>query len=162
MGRPPTAPAIFEDAITTVCTALSDGIPMAVVLRSRPDLPPACTIQLWRRNNPDIEARVKQAREDGWDMIAWGCREVAKGGEGSTQDVKRDKLIVETALKLLAKWDPKRYGDKVELSGVLQHQAADLPSMTQQLVTQVTMNPTLAPVLREWAQDLISKLEPMA
>jgi hypothetical protein len=27
------------------------------------------------------------------------------------------KLQIETRLKLLAKWDPKRYGDKLSLSG---------------------------------------------
>jgi hypothetical protein len=36
------------------------------------------------------------------------------GGE-STNDVQRDKLIIETDLKLLAKWNPKKYGDKVNV-----------------------------------------------
>jgi hypothetical protein len=37
----------------------------------------------------------------------------ARGKGDSTGEVQRDKLIVETDLKLLAKWSPKRYGDKV-------------------------------------------------
>ena len=31
--------------------------------------------------------------------------------------VQRDKLASETDLKLLAKWDPKRYGDRMALTG---------------------------------------------
>lgn len=39
---------------------------------------------------------------------------VTLGGD-STGDVRRDRLIVDTDLKLLAKWDPKRYGESFQL-----------------------------------------------
>ena len=41
----------------------------------------------------------------------------ADDGGDSSGDVQRDKLIIETDLKLLAKWDPKRYGDLLKLAG---------------------------------------------
>ena len=40
---------------------------------------------------------------------------LADGGE-STGDVQRDKLIVDLDTKLLAKWNPRRWSDKLELS----------------------------------------------
>lgn len=54
----------------------------------------------------------------GYDAIADRVRKTARGkieadGGESSGDVQRDKLIIDTDLKLLAKWDPKRYGEKV-------------------------------------------------
>jgi hypothetical protein len=48
-------------------------------------------------------------------VIAARTRETARGFGDSSGDVQRDKLIIETDLKLLAKWDPKRYGDRLDL-----------------------------------------------
>jgi hypothetical protein len=73
-------------------------------------------VRQWRALNPPFEAAFARAREDGADAIAANARKVARGETGhSTGDVQRDRLIVETDLKLLAKWDPKRYGDKLQV-----------------------------------------------
>ena len=55
--------------------------------------------------------------KEGEETIAFNLRETARGRGESTHDVHRDKLIIETDLKLLAKWNPKRYGDKIEIAG---------------------------------------------
>lgn len=160
MSRPgKIAKEDVDSTFERICGLLREGEPMAVICR-RPEMPHVQTVVTWRQLNPDLEKRYRQAREDGWDLIAWRCRKVAAGDEsaGSSGDVKRDRLIVETDIKLLAKWDPKRYGDKIEHSGTVTHQATDLDTMTNQLVTQVTMNPTLKPVLEAWAADLLDKL----
>lgn len=149
-----------EDIFASIIDQIEDGVPLKQICRQE-GMPCARTVWYWMENNPEIAARVKQAREDGWDAIAYRCREIARGrpGSDSTGDVKRDKLIVETDLKLLAKWDPKRYGDKLEHSGSITHSATDLDTMTMQLVTQVTMNPTLRPVLETWATNLLERLK---
>jgi hypothetical protein len=70
----------------------------------------------------EVSAAIARARVIGHDAIAARARQTARGktddeGGDSTGDVQRDKLIIETDLKLLAKWDPKRYGDLIKLSG---------------------------------------------
>ena len=56
-----------------------------------------------------------QARERGYDALAEQSLLVAQGiADYSTGDINRDKLIVDTRLKLLAKWS-KRYADKQQL-----------------------------------------------
>lgn len=149
-----------EDIFASILDQIEDGVPLKQICRQE-GMPCARTVWNWMENNPEIAARVKQARDDGWDAIAYRCREIARGKAGSdtTGDVKRDKLIVETDLKLLAKWDPKRYGDRIEHSGTITHNATDLDTMLTQLVTQVTMNPTLRPVLESWATKLIDRLK---
>ena len=43
-----------------------------------------------------------------------------------SEHVQRSKLRVETRLKLLAKWDPRRYGDRLQLANDPEHPIAGL------------------------------------
>ena len=72
-------------------------------------------------------ASIAHAREAGFDAIAEECLEIAdetafdtvindNGYRANTEWISRSKLRVETRLKLLAKWDPKRYGEKVDVN----------------------------------------------
>jgi hypothetical protein len=86
----------------------------------------------------NVSLAIARAREDGFDAIAldalkiadYGDDDFVEDGEGNLRPnhelVQRSKLRVDTRLKLLAKWDPKRYGDKtaVEHSGSMRVLAA--------------------------------------
>jgi hypothetical protein len=131
MGRPSTyTPEIAEE----ICERLAKGEPLAVICRDE-HMPAARTVHDWKAspNLRDFAALIARAREDGFDVIAAECLDIAEDGtndykpkerpDGSTYEafdsehVQRSKLRIETRLKLLAKWDPKRYGDKVALTG---------------------------------------------
>lgn len=82
-------------------------------------------IYKWQEDDPALRERIARARVDGFDAIAEECIEIAEdssndyidtenGPRLNAEHVQRSKLRIETRLKLLAKWDPKRYGDKVE------------------------------------------------
>jgi hypothetical protein len=89
------------------------------------------TVYRWRDAHPEFELRFARAREDGHDVIAEQALEIANTPvegvvtEESDQGTKirredmlgHRKLQVETRLKLLAKWNPKKYGDLVQHSG---------------------------------------------
>jgi hypothetical protein len=65
---------------------------------------------------PRFAAAMEEARAKGYDAIANNARRTVRGEPGFTSgDWKRDKLIAETDLKLLAKWHPKKYGEKLEI-----------------------------------------------
>lgn len=102
-----------EARATEICEKLANGIPLAEICRAD-HMPSRQTVHNWRAEDNEFSLRFAGAREDGWDRIAYGSRKVARGEGESTGDVQRDKLIIDTDLKLLAKWDPKRYGDKLE------------------------------------------------
>ena len=85
-------------------------------------MPSPWTVGSWAQKLPDLSSAIARAREIGWDSIAWRLRATARGkteeeGGESSGDAQRDRLIVDTDLKLLAKWDPKRYGDRMALTG---------------------------------------------
>jgi hypothetical protein len=113
-GRPSKFTKELADEIAR---RLSDGEPMAVICRDE-HMPDRTTVFRWTQTDEAFSQRIACAREDGFDAIAIAARKTIRGyglelGGESTGDVQRDKAIVETDLKLLAKWDPKRYGDKL-------------------------------------------------
>ncbi|NII73249.1 hypothetical protein FHW84_001818 [Dyella sp. SG562] len=108
-----------EAILAKILPRLADGEPLSVICR---DIGfERRTVNKWREEDPEIDARMQAAKDDGYDVIAQRTRATARGehrkGKDSATSVMRDKLTVETDLKLLAKWDPKRYGDKMEHSG---------------------------------------------
>lgn len=108
-------PSLFsESLIQDICDRLSEGEPLAEICRSE-GYPNPSTIRRWITERPDISSAIADAREDGEDRITANIRKTAKGEEGfSSGDVVRDKLIIETDLKLLAKWNPRKYGEQQE------------------------------------------------
>lgn len=72
----------------------------------------------WLKADPEFAAVMDQARDFGADAVADEAMRIAEG-PGREADtmvaVNRDRLRVDTRVKLLAKWHPKRYGDKVDL-----------------------------------------------
>lgn len=85
------------------------------------------TIYDWIEKDAKFSSRIARARLMGEDVIAMECMEIADDGrndwmdtrQGKTLDsehVQRSKLRIDTRLKLLAKWNPKKYGDKLDLN----------------------------------------------
>jgi hypothetical protein len=60
----------------------------------------------------DFDLRIARAREDGYDVIADQCMVLADIEPTDPLHVGWRRLQVETRLKLLAKWNPKKYGDR--------------------------------------------------
>jgi len=137
-GRPST---FTDDKFAEIVERISNGEPLAQVCRDE-HMPALRTVYDWMEERPNLSARFARAREAGYDMIAVDTLQIADDSRndymeklsrsGDEQAVKamafdaehvqRSKLRIETRLKLLAKWDPKRYGEKLALGG-----ADDLP-----------------------------------
>lgn len=136
-GRPSSFTQEIADEIVD---RLSKGEPLAEICRDD-HMPAVRTVSDWKRANEAFSADFACARDEGYDQIAADCLRIADdssgdddpaeeelegqghGGAlkrrraGGAENVQRSKLRIETRLKLLAKWDPKRYGDKVALTG---------------------------------------------
>lgn len=116
----------FDDVEDEILKRLSEGEPLAVICRSDPvRFPTPMTWGNWCKADESLAIAYARARDFGFDAIAADCLEIADntandtkttGEDGrevaNTEWISRSKLRVETRLKLLAKWDPKRYGDK--------------------------------------------------
>lgn len=88
------------------------------------------TVFDWEKKYPEFAEQIAHARVIGYEIIAERTRETARGRGDSTDDVQRDKLIIEQDMKLLAKWSP-RYADKAHLHHTGQVSLAGLIAESQ-------------------------------
>ena len=139
-------PSLYTVALAEeICQRLGKGEPLAVICRDE-HMPAVRTVSDWKEAYPEFSANFARARDDGFDAIAADCLEIANTPLEGVETVTKDdgkteiragdmlghrKLQIETRLKLLARWDPKRYGEKVAIGG-----ADDLPPI--QTATNMT------------------------
>ena len=132
IGRWP-AGVYCEQTATEILSRISKGEPLRQICRED-GMPSWDVFYGWVDSVEGFDRRFARARALGYDAIAADTLEIADDGrndymqkfdsEGlpigwvlNGEHVQRSKLRIETRLKLLAKWDPKRYGEKLELNG---------------------------------------------
>ena len=110
---------------SSICAQISVGTPLQVICR-QDGMPAWRTVYDWMASDDDFAANIARARDLGADAIAEETlaivdSEPERGNDGKIDSawVAHQKLRAEHRLKLLAKWNPKKYGDKVsaELTG---------------------------------------------
>jgi len=117
-----------QEVADAICERIAEGEPLRAICREE-GMPAWRTIYDWIDAEPAFAARFARAREVGFDAIAAQTLEIADTpqegirsevtDDGKTKEVREDmlghrKLQIETRLKLLAKWSPKKYGEKIE------------------------------------------------
>ena len=122
LGRPSTKP--YPDIVNEIINWIAHGNTLRSYCRQK-NKPNWRTIYNWLEKDKDGDfiTRFAHARDMGADAIAEECLEIIDapavlcGSEGNTRldpaYVQQQKNRVEARLKLLAKWNPKKYGEKV-------------------------------------------------
>jgi hypothetical protein len=110
-----------------ICLRISSGETLRAICREE-DKPTWVTIYRWLEADVAFKLHFAQARELGFDAIAEEALQIAdtpiegikyENGPLGSKEVREDmlghrKLQIETRLKLLAKWSPKKYGERVD------------------------------------------------
>lgn len=105
-----------QELAALIVEKLSAGTPMAQICREA-GMPNRETVRLWTKDNKEFADAIAEARADGHDVIAADCLQIAdERNYDDNDDVQHRKLRIWTRQQLLAKWDPKRYGDKLDLN----------------------------------------------
>jgi hypothetical protein len=112
-----------EALVDEICTRVANGTPLREICRE--DGKPAwTTFYNWINADKVIFERFSRARELGTDAIAEDAiaildaiPERIDGGRMDSAYVQWQKNRVEMRLKLLAKWNPRKYGDRQILAG---------------------------------------------
>lgn len=109
-----------------ICERLSNGEPLRQICRDD-HMPAWQKIYEWMKRDENLSGAIARAREVGQDAIAeqiWieMLQEPERilsegGGRVDSGYVQLIKARADIGLKLLAKWNPKRYGDRVALAG---------------------------------------------
>jgi len=139
-GTPaPTAPVKFtgrpskySSAIAQeICEGLAEGTPLREICR-RDHMPEWRTVYDWMARDDALSTAIAHARDIGYDKMAEEClqiadtpvegRKIVETDDGKVMYTREDmlghrKLQIETRLKLLAKFNPKKYGDRAIFAG---------------------------------------------
>lgn len=109
-----------------ICERISCGEPLRAICRDV-HMPTWQTVYRWMAKDSEFSNRIAHAREIGHDAIAEQCLDIAddeqhdwvntrKGVITNDVAIGRAKLQIHTRLQLLAKWNPKKYGDKQDIN----------------------------------------------
>ncbi len=130
--RPRGRPSSYTPELANeIVLRISKGEPLRQICRDE-HMPHWTVVYDWQAADKDFSLRIAHARELGEEAIAQECLEIADnatndwmetsspdGGEGyrlNGEHIQRSKLRIETRLKLLAKWNPRKWGEKVDLN----------------------------------------------
>jgi hypothetical protein len=125
MGRPSLK---TTELVETICERLAKGEPLAAICRDD-GMPHPSTVRDWMADDETVSRAIARAREDGEDWLAAECLEIADDGRRDYvpnddgrevvdhDHIQRSKLRIDTRLKLLSKWNPKKYGERLALAG---------------------------------------------
>lgn len=121
----------FDQLIAArICERIAEGETLDSIC-SDDDMPSAPTVRRWALENEQFAADSARAYALGYETLAEQCLRIADtpmigqktkvsadGVEVTEGDmIEHRRLRIDTRMRLLGKWAPKRYGDKIEHSG---------------------------------------------
>jgi hypothetical protein len=138
------------ERIKAIIEGLERGTPLTVICRTI-----GCddnTVRDWMSADAELSGAIARARETGFDALAEQAlalidEEPARvEGRIDPGHVQWRRAQVDTRLKLLAKWDPKRYGEQSKLAltgadgGAIKHEVEMASPETMAEMTQALLS----------------------
>jgi hypothetical protein len=104
-------PAIYTDETAEqICDLLAQGWTMKKIC-SLAHMPGITTVFKWEYENGEFAKLSARAREHGTHVLADQCLEIA---DDPSLDPADKRVRIDTRIRLIGKWNAKRYGDKIE------------------------------------------------
>ena len=107
-GRPSK---FSQELADEICHRLSLGQTMASICNDS-HMPDYGTLWRWTRENSDFQDESARARETGTHALADQCIAIA---DDPTLDPADKRIRIDTRIRLIGKWNQKKYGDKIEV-----------------------------------------------
>jgi hypothetical protein len=104
-------PSVYsEELVAEICQRLGKGEPMARICDDA-HMPSYNTIWRWENENEEFRDLSARAKRNGTHFLADDTLRIA---DDESIDTNRAKLMIDTRLRLIGKWNAKAYGDKVQ------------------------------------------------
>jgi len=96
----------------SVCSMLSEGKSLKATCKK---LKLSYTmVYKWQENEPHFKELSARSKREGYDAIGDDCIDIA---DNKLLDPADKRIMIDTRLRLLGKWAPKKYGDRTILAG---------------------------------------------
>lgn len=110
VGRPH---GYTEEKALEICELVADGQSINKISKM-PGMPTRSTILKWFRDVPEFSDMYVRAKEIGFEVLADEIIDIADAAENiKTEELRRHQLMIETRKWLLAKLQPRKYGDRL-------------------------------------------------
>jgi len=97
--------------VAEIIDRISRGETLSAICRDD-RMPARQKVYEWTKADSALAAAVAVAREQGFEAIAEEALEIA---DNQAEDPASRRVRIDARLKLLAKWCPKRYGDRLDV-----------------------------------------------
>lgn len=101
------------ELVATVLQRISEGVTLTALCKEHGFSQSAWGN--WMKKDPELATAYYDARSIGADSIADDILDIVDTVKEDTVAVAKARLRADTRLRLLAKWQPDKYGDKVDL-----------------------------------------------
>ena len=91
-------------------------------------MPDVTTVFAWEQKYPELSKLSMRARGDGTNVLAEECLSIA---DDPVLDPQDKGVRIDTRLRLIGKWNAKKYGDKIEHE--VSHQFIPLDQLAQKI-----------------------------
>lgn len=110
VGRPH---GYTEEKALEICELVADGQSINKISKM-PGMPNRSTILKWFRDVPEFSTMYARAKEIGFEVLADEIIDLADAEENMDKDqLRRHQLMIDTRKWLLAKLQPRKYGERV-------------------------------------------------
>lgn len=110
VGRPH---GYTEEKALEICELVADGQSINKISKI-PGMPTRSTILKWFRDVPEFSIMYARAKEIGFEVLADEIIDLADAAENDDKDqCRRHQLMIDTRKWLLAKLQPRKYGERV-------------------------------------------------
>lgn len=117
-----------------VCGLLAQGHTLRKICDERDDMPDNSTVCFWCRENTELAKQYADAREAQADFFVDEMITIAD----TEEDPQRAKVRIDARKWHASKTAPKKYGDKLDISGQV-----DVVNTVSALFQQITPQPSL-------------------
>ncbi|EIJ0680932.1 DNA-binding protein [Escherichia coli] len=102
-----------EEKALEICELVADGQSINKISKM-PGMPNRSTILKWFRDVPEFSTMYARAKEIGFEVLADEIIDLADAEENMDKDqLRRHQLMIDTRKWLLAKLQPRKYGERV-------------------------------------------------
>lgn len=108
MGRPST---FTEERAQSIIKGLTEGRSLASIC-SDPGMPSFASVWNWVSSNEEFYREIARAREIGTHYLADECIKIA---DDKSEEPNSRRVMIDTRLKLIGKWNQRHYGDAVQM-----------------------------------------------
>jgi hypothetical protein len=106
-----------EERRAELLARTAEGEPLTRITRDEA-MPARSTVYEWTESDPEFALAFRIARARGVHALADQCLEIADTPATTAVEVSDKRVRIDTRMRLMAKWLPGVYGDKVTASHV--------------------------------------------